>query len=134
MRSVAVLIAPLLSLLLYSGPAQAGQRSSHVVIGAGRPTFVVPPSRPIFVPPSSRVVIVQRPFARPFIVERRFVARPFILERPFFASPFVERRVFVDGQVLIVRRSGFESPFFVQQGFLPRNQVLVFDRFGRRLN
>ena len=117
MRSVAVLLAPLLTLLLYSGPALAGHRSSQVVVignhFAGRPAFVTP---------HSRVVIVERPFVtRPLIVERSFVARPVI----------VERSVFVDRQALIVRRSGLESPFIVGRTFVPQRQVFVFDSFGR---
>ena len=129
MRSVAVLIAPLLTLLICSGPALAGQRSSHTVIVhhfANRPVVVVP---------HSRVVIVDRPFVtRPFIVERPFVTRPFVVERPFVVRPFVDRQIFVDRQVVIVRRSGFGSPVIVDRTFMPQRQVFVFDSFGRRLN
>src|SRR5262249_6969513 len=120
MRSVAVLIAPLLTLLLYSGPALAGQHSSHVIIvGNGV-------SHSVFVPPHSRVVIVQRPFAQqPFIVERPFVPRSLIVERPFFV-----RRVFVDREVVIVRRSFVPPPVIVERGFVPQSQLFRFDSFG----
>lgn len=110
MRSVALLIAPLLTLLLYSGPALAGQRSSPVIVGnsASQPTFVVP---------HSPVVIVGRPF----------VTRPLVVERPL-ARPFAEPRT--DRQILIIRRSDFGPPVVVERRSVPQGRVHVFDTFG----
>lgn len=124
-RSVAVLIAPLLILLLYSGPALPGQRSSQVlIVGASRSTVVTSHSHAVIIvrPLVSQPVIAVRPvFVQPIFVRPTFLRPTFL--RPTFARPVIDRKVVAEQQVLIIPHDDFG----------PR-QMLVFDRFGQPLD